>query len=68
MSRIHRPRRNSDPAMSGSLGPEPSDLRRRVRQLEALAFTPLRTATVLSFVFAACSSLRFVVRKRTTSS
>jgi len=30
--------------------------------------TPLRSATVLSLVLAAFSSLRFVVRKRTTSS
>jgi hypothetical protein len=35
---------------------------------EAFLFTPLRVATVLSLVFAAFSSLRFVVRRRTTSS
>ena len=35
---------------------------------EAFLFTPLRVATVFSLVFAAFSSLRFVVRRRTTSS
>src|ERR1700733_7405157 len=34
---------------------------------EAFLFTPLRVATVFSLVFAAFSSLRFVVRRRTTS-
>ena len=34
----------------------------------AFLFTPLRSATVLSLVLAAFSSLRFVVRKRPTSS
>ena len=36
--------------------------------LEALVLTPLRSAMVLSLVFAAFSSFRLVVRKRTTSS
>ena len=35
---------------------------------EAFLFTPLRSATLLSLVFAAFSSLRFVVNSRTTSS
>ena len=35
---------------------------------EAFLFTPLRSATLLSLVFAAFSSLRFVVSNRTTSS
>jgi hypothetical protein len=35
---------------------------------EAFLFTPLRVATVFSLVFAAFSSFRFVVRRRTTSS
>ena len=36
--------------------------------VEAFALTPLRSATVLSLVFAAFSSFRLVVRKRTISS
>jgi hypothetical protein len=36
--------------------------------LDAFALTPLRSATVLSLVFAAFSSFRLVVRKRTISS
>ena len=36
--------------------------------VEAFALTPLRNATVLSLVFAAFSSFRLVVRKRTISS
>lgn len=36
--------------------------------VEAFLLTPLRSAIVLSFVFAAFSSFRFVVRKRTISS
>src|SRR5665213_2698715 len=35
---------------------------------EAFLFTPLRVATVFNLVFAAFSSFRFVVRRRTTSS
>ena len=41
---------------------------RRQAAVEAFALTPLRSATVLSLVFAAFSSLRLVVRKRTISS
>ena len=37
-------------------------------QLAALRFTPLRSATVESFLSAAFSSLRLVVRRRTTLS
>jgi hypothetical protein len=37
-------------------------------QATAFLFTPFRSATVFSFVLAAFSSLRLVVRKRTTSS
>jgi hypothetical protein len=37
-------------------------------QATAFWFTPFRSATVFSFVLAAFSSLRVVVRKRTTSS
>lgn len=44
------------------------DRRRHQAALDAFLFTLLRSATVLSFVFAAFSSLRFVVRKRTMSS
>src|SRR5262245_37303540 len=42
----------------------------RTRQAasDAFALTPLRNATVLSLVFAAFSSFRLVVRKRTISS
>ena len=40
----------------------------RQAAVEAFALTPLRSATVLSLVFAAFSSLRLVVRKRTISS
>ena len=36
--------------------------------VEAFELTPLRSATVLSLVFAAFSSFRLVVRKRTISS
>jgi hypothetical protein len=42
-------------------------LRRHQAAVEAFALTPLRNATVLSLVFAAFSSLRLVVRKRTIS-
>ena len=41
---------------------------RRQAAVEAFALTPLRSATVLSLVFAAFSSFRLVVRKRTISS
>ena len=39
-----------------------------VYQLAAFQFTPLRTATVESFLSAAFSSLRFVLRRRVMSS
>ena len=40
----------------------------RQAAVDAFELTPLRNATVLSLVFAAFSSLRLVVRKRTISS
>jgi hypothetical protein len=46
----------------------PGKINRTQAALEAFALTPLRSATVFSLVFAAFSSLRFVVRKRTMSS
>ncbi len=40
----------------------------RAYPAEALLLTPLRRATVFSLVFAAFSSLKFVVRKRMITS
>jgi hypothetical protein len=49
---------------------EAANINRRGLQaaLDAFALTPLRSATVFSLVFAAFSSFRLVVRKRTISS
>jgi hypothetical protein len=63
-------RRRSTGKISGpadSRGPLRSK-RGRQAAVEAFALTPLRSATVFSLVFAAFSSLRLVVRKRTISS
>ena len=48
--------------------PQPATRSARRNQLAALRFTPLRTATVDSFLSAAFSSFRFVVSRRMTSS
>ena len=61
-------------AMPGFVPRMPRPSRRRSWRIlghaasDALLFTPLRSATVLSLVLAAFSSLRLVVRKRTISS
>jgi hypothetical protein len=62
LGRINEKAPNSVGALPRIVGVRPS------YAAEAFLFTPLRSATPFSFVFAAFSSLRFVVNNRTTSS